>query len=164
LLTRRPFFVAEKNHETKIGRKEKKMTDEKTIKVGLGLYILNDRGQVLLGLRKAKHGEGTWCPPGGHLKYGESFEEGAVREAFEETGIRVNPADVRVAGVTNDFFTESGKHYVTINLTTRSFAGEPRIAEPDKCAGWQWFDPDMLPENMFLPAANFLKTHRLPEC
>lgn len=34
------------------------MTDEKTIKVGLGLYILNDRGQVLLGLRKAKHGEG----------------------------------------------------------------------------------------------------------
>ena len=94
------------------------MTDEKTIKVGLGLYILNDRGQVLLGLRKAKHGEGTWCPPGGHLEYGESFEEGAVREAFEETGIRVNPADIRVAGVTNDFFTESGKHYVTINLTT----------------------------------------------
>lgn len=121
----------------------------------MGLYILNDRGQVLLGLRKAKHGEGTWCPPGGHMEYGESFEEGAVREAFEETGIRVNPADVRVAGVTNDFFRESGKHYVTINLTTRSFAGEPRIAEPDKCAGWQWFDPDKLPENMFLPAANF---------
>lgn len=140
------------------------MTDGKTVKVGLGLYILNDKGQVLLGLRKAKHGEGTWCPPGGHMEYGESFEEGAVREAFEETGIRVNPADVRVAGVTNDFFRESGKHYVTINLTTRSFAGEPRIAEPDKCAGWQWFDPDKLPENMFLPAANFLKTHRLPEC
>ncbi len=59
------------------------MTDEKTIKVGLRLYILNDRGQVLLGLRKAKHGEGTRCPPGGHLEYGESFEEGAVREAFE---------------------------------------------------------------------------------
>ena len=74
------------------------MTDGKTVKVGLGLYILNDRGQVLLGLRKAKHGEGTWCPPGGHMEYGESFEEGAVREAFEETGIRVNPADVRVAG------------------------------------------------------------------
>ena len=35
------------------------MTDGKTVKVGLGLYILNDRGQVLLGLRKAKHGEGT---------------------------------------------------------------------------------------------------------
>ena len=30
------------------------MTDGKTVKVGLGLYILNDRGQVLLGLRKAK--------------------------------------------------------------------------------------------------------------
>lgn len=80
------------------------MTDEKTIKVGLGLYILNDRGQVLLGLRKAKHGEGTWCPPGGHLEYGESFEEGAVREAFEETGIRVNPADVRGINADAGFF------------------------------------------------------------
>ena len=67
------------------------MTDGKTVKVGLGLYILNDRGQVLLGLRKAKHGEGTWCPPGGHMEYGESFEEGAVREAFEETGIALIP-------------------------------------------------------------------------
>lgn len=139
------------------------MTDEKTIKVGLGLYILNDRGQVLLGLRKAKHGEGTWCPPGGHLEYGESFEEGAVREAREETGLVIAPQDVVLADVTNDFFEESGKHYVTLNMITHCFSGEPKIMEPDKCAEWRWFDENNLPANMFLPAANFLKKHKLSE-
>ncbi len=57
------------------------MNDEKIVKVGLGLYIFNERHQVLLGLRKSAHGNGTWCPPGGHMEYGENFEEGATREA-----------------------------------------------------------------------------------
>lgn len=31
----------------------------------------------------------NWIQPGGHLRPGESPEAGAVREAFEETGIKV---------------------------------------------------------------------------
>ena len=57
------------------------MAIEKSVKVGVGLYILNSNHQLLLGLRKSIHGNGTWCPPGGHLEYGESFEQAAVREA-----------------------------------------------------------------------------------
>ena len=70
------------------------MNDEKSVKVGLGLYIFNEKHQILLGLRKSAHGNGTWCPPGGHMEYGESFEEGAVREAKEETGLIIAPKDV----------------------------------------------------------------------
>lgn len=139
------------------------MNIEKIVRVGLGLYIFNDKHQILLGLRKSKHGQGTWCPPGGHMEYGESFEEGAAREAMEETGLRINPEDVSVADITNDFFKESGKHYVTINMTTHSYSGKPCIAEPEKCEAWQWFDTDKLPQNMFLSAANFLKKHKLSE-
>ena len=139
------------------------MSDEKVVKVGLGLYILNEKHQILLGLRKSAHGNGTWCPPGGHMEYGESFEEGAVREAREETGLVIAPQDVVLAAVTNDFFEESGKHYVTLNMITHCFSGEPKIMEPDKCAEWRWFDENNLPANMFLPAANFLKKHKLSE-
>lgn len=139
------------------------MSNEKIVKVGLGLYILNEKHQILLGLRKSVHGNGTWCPPGGHMEYGESFEEGAVREAKEETGLIIKPQDVSLADVTNDFFEESGKHYVTLNMVTHCFAGEPKIMEPDKCAEWRWFDEKNLPANMFLPAANFLKKHKLSE-
>ncbi len=129
---------------------------QKQIGIGVGLYLFNDEHQLLLGLRKSKHGEGTWCPPGGHLEYGESFEKAAVRETMEETGILAQEKDVSIGGVTNDFFEESGKHYVTIHLIASSFSGEPKIMESDKCAQWQWFDLDKLPENIFLPAAHFL--------
>ncbi len=134
---------------------------EKIIKVGIGTYIFNDKNQVLLGLRKSPHGEGTWCPPGGHLEYGESFADGALREIMEETGLQIAPQDITVAGVTNDFFEESGKHYITIHVTAHKFSGVPEIKEADKCAKWQWFDLDNLPTNLFLSNQNFLSAHNL---
>ncbi len=45
--------------------------ENKRPKVGLGVLIFKD-GKVLLGKRKGAHGEGTWCPPGGHLEFGET--------------------------------------------------------------------------------------------
>ncbi len=129
---------------------------EKIIKVGVGVYVYDKQNRLLLGLRKSPHGNGTWCPPGGHLEYGESFEQAASRETKEETNLDIAPADVEVVGVTNDFFSESGKHYVTVHLKAKVFSGEIKLCEPDKFAEWRWFDMDNLPENMFLPAAQFL--------
>ena len=137
------------------------MAIEKSVKVGVGLYILNSNHQLLLGLRKSIHGNGTWCPPGGHLEYGESFEQAAVREAKEETGLTVTASDTSVMGVTNDFFKESGKHYITIHLLAKKFGGTPAVCEQDKCVKWQWFDLNNLPDNLFLPAAQFLNNHTL---
>lgn len=47
--------------------------------------IFNNKKQLLPGLRKSSHGGSTRYPPGGHLKYGESFEAAGVRETREET-------------------------------------------------------------------------------
>ncbi len=134
---------------------------DKITRVGVGLYLFNDKHQLLLGLRKSSHGNGTWCPPGGHMEFGESNEQAAIREAKEETGLEVLPENVRLLGVTNDFFEESGKHYITLNLGASDFSGSPRVMEPDKCAEWRWFDLDRLPENLFLSAKNFLKNYHI---
>ena len=134
------------------------MDMEKVVKVGVGLYIFNAQHQLLLGLRKSKHGEGTWCPPGGHLEYGESFEQAAVRETKEETGILIDETQTTIAGVTNDFFAESGKHYITIHLIVKNIESKPQVCEPEKCAEWQWFPLEKLPEKLFLPAKHFLET------
>lgn len=134
------------------------MDIEKTVKVGVGLYIFNSQHKLLLGLRKSKHGEGTWCPPGGHLEYGESFELAAVREAREETGLIIDSSKTSIQGVTNDFFKESGKHYVTIHLTAQTFKGDLHVCEPNKCAEWRWFSLDNLPKELFLPAKQFLES------
>ena len=37
-----------------------------------------------------------WGPPGGHLEPGEDPAEGAARELLEETGVRVDAADLRL--------------------------------------------------------------------
>jgi len=129
---------------------------ENIIKVGVGVYIFNDKKQLLLGLRKSNHAKDTWCPPGGHMEYGETNEQTAIREVKEETGLDISSDDVVLKGTTNDFFKESGKHYITLHLVCKKFSGTPQIMEPDKCAKWQWFDLNNLPDNLMLPVKNFL--------
>lgn len=136
---------------------------ENIVRVGVGVYLFNARHQVLLGLRKSAHGNGTWCPPGGHLEFGESNEQAAIREVMEETNISVKPEDVSLQGVTNDFYKESNKHYITLHFFCKKFSGDPQLMEPDKCEKWQWFDLDNLPKNLFLSNQNFLKNHLLSE-
>ena len=89
---------------------------ENIVRVGVGVYLFNAQHQVLLGLRKNAHGNGTWCPPGGHLEFGESNEQAAIREVKEETNISVKPEDISLQGVTNDFYKESNKHYITLHF------------------------------------------------
>ena len=134
---------------------------EKTIKVGVGVLLFDSEKRLLLGKRKSEHGGGTWCPPGGHVEYGESFEDAAVRETKEEVNIDLDASKLQVVGVTNDFFKESGKHYVTVMLRTTDFCGEPIVKEPDKCYEWKWFSPNELPDNLFLSVENFLNKYHL---
>jgi 8-oxo-dGTP pyrophosphatase MutT (NUDIX family) len=51
------------------------------------LFILN--GDLLALIRKHSFPPDIWRPPGGGVKPGESFVEAVQREAFEETGLRV---------------------------------------------------------------------------
>lgn len=134
---------------------------ENTIRVGLGLYIFNEKNEILLGLRKSKHAGGTWCPPGGHLEYGESFEQCAARETLEEAGLTVNEKDIRLMTATSDFYTDNGRHYVTLHMATRVFKGTPKVMEPDKCERWEWFALDKIPGPMLVSAQNLLKTGAL---
>lgn len=131
-----------------------------TIKVGVGVYVFNKQHQLLLGLRKSTHAFGTWCAPGGHMEYGETNEEAAIRELKEETGLDTLPQDLTLEGVTNDFYQESGKHYITLHFICRHYTGLPKIIEKDKCAEWKWFSLDNLPTNLMLSNKNFLSTHK----
>lgn len=122
-------------------------------KVGLGVLIIKD-GKVLFGQRLNAHGEGTWCPPGGHVEYGESFENCARREVAEETGLTIK--NVTFITTTNDLHVSENKHYVTIIMRADWESGEPQVLEPDKMVKWGWFDWDNLPSPLFLSIQNLV--------
>lgn len=122
-------------------------------KVAVSSILVRD-GKVLLGKRKGAHGAGIWSFPGGHLEYGESWEECAKRETKEETGMVIER--VKFVGVTNSLFPEDRKHYVTIFMAGVCTTGEPKLCEPDQCEMWEWFDWDNLPTPYF-SAINELK-------
>ncbi len=98
--------------------------------------------------------------PGGHLEFGESFEETARREAMEEAGVAL--IDVKFLHATNDIFEPEGKHYVTIFMSALT-TDDPEVREPDKMIEWGWFSWDALPEPLFLPIVNLMRDQIRPE-
>jgi 8-oxo-dGTP diphosphatase len=123
-------------------------------KVGVGVLII-DGNKILLAKRKNAHGDGSWAPPGGHLEYGESWQQCVQREALEETGLLLE--DIQFCAVTNDIFAENNKHYVTIFMRACYTGGAVQNREPEKCEAWQWFAVDQLPDNLFLPLAQLVE-------
>lgn len=133
--------------------------DDKNVHVGVGVWIFNTQGKLLLGRRLSKHGRGTWAPPGGKMEFGETPIIAAIRETKEETDLEISPEQIHEFACTNDIFPD--RHYVTIHCCVDNFVGTPKAMELKKCVYWRWFDIDNLPKPLFLPVMNLLKQNVL---
>ncbi len=123
------------------------MSSEKP-RVGLGIIIENDKGQILVMKREGNHAP-YWSIPGGKLELGETFEDGAARELKEE--LDIGAKDSQVIAVTNNLKTyeAEGVHFISIILVVKAYKGEPKIMEPDRCTEVRWVDPHDLPQPHF---------------
>ncbi|WP_433661355.1 NUDIX hydrolase [Nocardia sp. CA-128927] len=107
------------------------------------VYVLLRRadGRVLL-MERANTGyaDGQLCPPSGHLEEGESVMAGAIREAHEEVGVVITPADLTFVHVVHHRSPEQVGR-VGFFFLVDTWDGEPTNREPHKCAGLLWVEP-----------------------
>jgi 8-oxo-dGTP diphosphatase len=137
---------------------EMKITDHRP-HVGMGVLVMR-RGRVLLGRRRGSHGEGYYAAPGGHIEFGESFEQAARREVSEETGLEI--ADLRLLSVGNYVFRrqDGERQYIDVDFICEAPNGEPQLVEPEKCDGWEWYDLDNLPQPLFIVTQRMIESLR----
>jgi 8-oxo-dGTP diphosphatase len=115
------------------------------IKVGVQCFVLSD-SRLLLGLRTASFGAGTWGLPGGHLEQGETILEAAARELAEEAGIIAKSMRIVTIG---DPIPENNFH-LQIGVAIESWNGEPKIVAPEECSQLLFFPLDNLPSPIFV--------------
>ena len=128
-------------------------------KIGCEAYIVRDN-KILLGRRGNVAGKGTWALPGGHLEFIERADECICRELAEETGLIINPKDIKLVALTDDLQPENNIHYLHITFEVNIGDQEPRLLEPNECEEWKFFNLNELPTNMFEPHQKIFKTIR----
>nr|XP_023882175.1 geranyl diphosphate phosphohydrolase-like isoform X1 [Quercus suber]XP_023882176.1 geranyl diphosphate phosphohydrolase-like isoform X2 [Quercus suber] len=67
--------------------------NKRAVEVAVVVFLLRGK-KVLLGRRRSSVGHSTFSLPGGHLEFGESFEECASRELKEETGLEIKQMEL----------------------------------------------------------------------
>nr|WP_116027003.1 NUDIX domain-containing protein [Thermomonospora umbrina] len=76
---------------------------------------------------------GWWSVPGGCLDEGESLPAGAAREAREELGITIDPADLTFAHLCHHADAD-GQARIGVFFAATRWSGEPVNAEPGNSA------------------------------
>ncbi|MFI5752390.1 phosphotransferase [Streptomyces sp. NPDC051644] len=102
--------------------------------------------EVLLSRRAGQvYAAGLWHLPSGHLDGPhEDVVTALIREAHEETGVVISPADVRAA-VTVHHRSPHGGARTGFFFEVRHWQGTPQILEPGVCDAMDWYRLDDLP-------------------
>ena len=96
-----------------------------------------------------------WAIPGGFVDYGETLEDASVREAYEETSLKVTL--VRQFHTYSDPSRDPRKHTVTTVFIARA-KGSPMAG--DDALEARVFSIDGLPENLAFDHADILVDYR----
>jgi 8-oxo-dGTP pyrophosphatase MutT (NUDIX family) len=113
-------------------------------------YVALLRGTDVLLQQRMGTGymDGCWSfSAAGHVERGESVHAAAVREAFEELGVRIGEADLEPICVVHRRQTDSDRgQRVDFYFAASAWEGEPAVKEPERSGGIRWAALAALPE------------------
>lgn len=131
------------------------------IQTGAAIIIRNEAGQILLQERTDRN---KWGLPGGCQDLGENLRDTAVREAYEETGIRLDPNEIELIDTLSG---ESRKNSypngdivynnTSLYLADVSLSNESTLKGDSETKRLRFFNPTEVPENLM--DADLIKTY-----
>ena len=131
------------------------------IQTGAAIIIRNEEGQILLQERTDRN---KWGLPGGCQDLGEDLRYTAVREAYEETGIKLDPNEIELIDTLSG---ESRKNSypngdivynnTSLYLADVSLSNESTLKGDSETKRLRFFNPNEVPENLM--DADLIKTY-----
>ncbi len=115
--------------------------------------IVHD-GRVLLVKRRVAEGKLSWQFPAGAIEEGESPETAAAREALEETGLSVEPAEL----LGERIHPATGRRMLYV--ACRVMHGKASVVDDDELSDYAWSTlqqlPEYVPYGLFEPVQHHL--------
>ena len=131
------------------------------IQTGAAIIIRNENGQILLQERTDRN---KWGLPGGCQDLGEDLRVTAVREAYEETGIKLDPNEIELidtlSGEARKNSYPNGDivyNNTSLYLADVSITDESTLKGDSETKRLKFFNPDEVPENLI--DADLIKTY-----
>ena len=90
--------------------------------ISMDFIIINEKNEVLLGLRKNAPASNFWFVPGGRIKRMENFNHACERITLTEFGRIINIKDTSIFGVFEHMYDDSsysekvGVHYISLGI------------------------------------------------
>jgi ADP-ribose pyrophosphatase YjhB (NUDIX family) len=139
--------------------KLRKVVGDRLILVPGARIVMTDRaGRILLELRKDFR---AWGLLGGHHEIGDSIARTAVREVFEETGLKITRP--QVFGIASDpkhetirFPNGDRTQSVAILFHAKKPRGTPKVSEAESLE-LRWFPINALPKDLMPNSARTIK-------
>jgi 8-oxo-dGTP diphosphatase len=108
--------------------------------------IIRKEGKIAFLMRSnTQWMNGNYSLPSGKVEKDESISQAAVREAFEELGVRIKPQDLRFAHMMHRHMETD---WISTFFEVVDYEGEVVNAEPGSHAELAWFDPKNLPDKV----------------
>ncbi|MFA4830824.1 MAG: nucleotide exchange factor GrpE [Patescibacteria group bacterium] len=110
--------------------------EEKEISVVTGVFVENEKGEILL-IKMPQWGNG-WGIPGGHVERNELLEKAALRELWEETGIEAGFAElVGTTEMVEPKDYKKNKHFISFQFRVY-VKGRPEIKQNEEVLEYSW--------------------------